>query len=165
MRRLTAVLRCPLPMLLASAMLALSCTGGSRHIPRPPSGSVGVAGEYALEFLQRTRTFYVRLIQRRFNTLETFNDPALRDHFQTPDDFFDYYADLAQNMDEAHFERSRPEAVAIEEFLFENRFRARVQVRFLGRDDRPLRTGKTALIRLDRWERVDGRWWIRPGKF
>jgi hypothetical protein len=125
---------------------------------------VGVSGEYALDFMARTQTFYARLIQRRFNTLETFNDRVLRDHFETPDAFFDYYADLAQTLDDAHFERSRPRRVEIEEFLFVNRFRARVQVRFVGEDDRPLNPGSAALVRLDRWERIDGRWWIRPGR-
>jgi hypothetical protein len=142
----------------------LACAAGSQHIPKPPGGSVGVAGEYAIHFLQRAESFYQHLIRRRFNTLETFNDSVLRDHFQTPDAFFDYYAELAQTLDEANFERSRPLEVEVEEFLFENRFRARVQVRFLGKDDRPLRPGNTALVRLDRWERVEGRWWIKPGK-
>ena len=123
-----------------------------------------MAGEYALGFLQRTETFYNRLIRRRFNTLETFNDVVLRDHFQTTDAFFDYYAELAQTLYEANFERTRPLEVQVEEFLFENRFQARVQVRFLGEDRRPLRPGTAVLIRLDRWERVDGRWWIQPGK-
>lgn len=143
---------------------SLACAGGSRHIPKPPGGSVGVAGDYAIGFMQRAETFYERLIRRRFNTLETFNDSVLRDSFQSEDAFFDYYAELAETLSEAHFERSRPLSVEVEEFLFENRFRARVQVRFLGDDNRPLRPGRTALIRLDRWERVDGRWWIRPGK-
>ena len=152
-----------LALVLCSVSLA-GCTGSSRHIPRPPGGSVGVAGEYAVDFLTRTQTFYERLIRRRFNTLETFNDSVLRDHFETQDAFFDYYAELAQTLYEANFERSRPLDVVVEEFVFENRFRARVQVRFLGEDDRPLRPGKTVLVRQDRWERVDGRWWIQPGK-
>ena len=145
-------------------LTCLACAATSRHLPEPPAGSVGVAGEYALEFLQRTETFYNRLIRRRFNTLETFNDVVLRDHFQTTDAFFDYYAELAQTLYEANFERTRPLEVQVEEFLFENRFQARVQVRFLGEDRRPLRPGTAVLIRLDRWERVDGRWWIQPGK-
>lgn len=144
-------------------LLLVGCAQ-SGHIPKPPAGSVAVAGDYALDFFQRTEQFYESLIQRRFNTLETFNDANLRDHFRTPDTFFDYYADLAQTLHEAHFERSRPIAVEIQEFLFENRFRVRVQVRFVGRDRRALRLGKTALIRLDRWERMDGRWWIQAGK-
>ena len=149
---------------LIALLPCLACVATSPHVPEPPGGSVGVAGEYALEFLERTETFYNRLIRRRFNTLETFNDVVLRDHFQTSDAFFDYYAELAQTLYEANFERTRPLEVQIEEILFENRFHARVQVRFLGEDRRPLRPGTAALIRRDRWERVDGRWWIQAGK-
>jgi hypothetical protein len=149
---------------LVIGLAGLACSSRSRHIPKPPAGSVGVSGEYALDFLTRAETFYGRLIRRRFNTLETFNDKVLRDHFRTPDSFFDYYADLAQTLSEANFERSRPESLLVEEFLFENRFRALVQVRFIGDDDRPLRPGRAALVRLDRWERMEGRWWIQPGK-
>jgi len=123
-----------------------------------------VAGDWAIQFMGRAQTFYEHLIRRRFNALETFNDRVLRDHFQTPDAFFDYYAELAQNLHEAHFERTRPLDVEVEEFLFENRFLAKVQVKFLGEDKRPLRPGTTELIRLDRWERVEGQWWIRPSK-
>jgi hypothetical protein len=155
-------------LLLAAALLGSifcsACASSSGHIPKPPSGSVGVAGGYAIEFHQRTETFYTTLIRRRFNTLETFNDRVLRDHFQTPDAFFDYYADLAQSLNEARFERSRPTDVHVEELLFENRFIAQVQVRFVGKNSRPLNPGRSVLIRLDRWERIDGRWWIRPGK-
>jgi hypothetical protein len=154
--------------LLFAALLGLSfgsaCASSSGHIPKPPSGSVGVAGGYAIDFLRRTQTFYETLIRRRFNTLETFNDRVLRDHFQTPDAFFDYYADLANSLQEARIDRSRPTDVEIEEFLFENRFIAQVQVRFVGESSRPLYPGKAVLIRLDRWERVNGRWWIEPGK-
>ncbi|MBW2714909.1 MAG: hypothetical protein JRD03_02470 [Deltaproteobacteria bacterium] len=151
-------------MLLLGLSFGSACASSSGHIPKPPSGSVGVAGGYAIDFLQRTETFYQTLIRRRFNTLETFNDRVLRDHFQTPDDFFDYYADLAQSLQMARFDRSRPTNVEIEEFLFENRFIAQVQVRFVGDSSRPLNPGSSVLIRLDRWERVNGRWWIAPGK-
>jgi len=149
---------------LLGAVSLSACASSSEHIPKPDSGSVGVSGGYAIDFLQRTETFYTTLIRRRFNTLETFNDRVLRDHFQTPDAFFDYYADLAQSLAEARFERSRPIDVQVEEFLFENRFIAQVQVRFVGKSSRPLDPGTAVLIRLDRWERMDGRWWIRPGK-
>ena len=150
--------------ILIALLPCVACAARSPHLPEPPSGSVGVAGEYAIEFLDRVETFYSRLIQRRFNTLETFNDAVLRDHFQSPDVFFDFYADLAQTLYEANFERAKPTEVQVEEFVFESRFRARVQVRFLGEDSRPLRPGTTALIRQDLWERVDERWWIQPTK-
>jgi hypothetical protein len=155
--------RCRLAIWVA-LLPCLGCAFGSPHLPEPPSGSVGVAGEYAIEFLDRIETFYNRLIQRRFNTLETFNDVVLRDHFQSQDAFFDYYAELAQTLHDANFERTRSFEVEVEEFVFESRFLARVQVRFRGKDRRPLRPGTTVLIRQDLWERVDERWWIQPAK-
>jgi hypothetical protein len=136
--------------------------GGS--IPVPEAGATAVAGETALSFQERAEAFYARLIQRRFNALETFNDPVLRKHFPTQDLFFDYYADLATALDEANFEKSRPTRVAVEEFVFESDTRVRVQVRFVGEDDRPLRPNEVTLVRLDRWQRSNESWWVEPGK-
>jgi hypothetical protein len=118
----------------------------------------------ALAFQERAESFYRRLIQRRFNALETFNDPFLREHFRTLDRFFDYYASLATALDEANFEKSRPTTVAVLEFVFESESAVRVLVHFRGDDDRPLRPNQVDLVRLDRWERDDARWWVTPGK-
>jgi len=122
--------------------------------PVPPAES--------LSFDLRANAFYTGLMQRRFNTLETYNDPRIRDQFRTENQFFDYYADLAQSLDDADFERARPIRVEIQDFLFESQERVHVQVRFVGDDDRPLRPNRTTLRRVDRWERVDGRWWLAP---
>ncbi len=135
-----------------------------------------VSSDAALSLQRRADGFYLRLAQRRFNTLETYNDFILRDHFRTLDLFFDYYADLAQALDEAHFQRSRPLLVEVQEYLFEGEQTALVQVSFQGRDDRPIWSFArllvvpfffpkgTSLVRIDRWELADGTWWIRPGK-
>jgi hypothetical protein len=129
---------------------------------------VGGAGagppERAVAFQQRAAAFYRQLSQRRFNALETFNDPVLRAHFESEDLFFDYYADLAQAMSEAHFEKSRPSSAEVQEFLFESEDRVMVQVLLVGEDDRPLRAGRSALLRRDRWQWSNGTWWITPGK-
>lgn len=130
----------------------------------PPDGAVAVAPETALSFHGRANDFYQRLIQRRFNTLETFNDLVLREHFETLDSFFDYYADLAEKFHQANFDKSRPNTVVVEEFVFEDPGRVRVQIRFIGDDDRPLRPDRTQLIRRDLWERKNGSWWVRPAK-
>jgi hypothetical protein len=143
-------------------LLVLGCA--SSVIPEPPGGSVEVNPETSLNFFAQANEFYRTLERRRFNTLETFNDPAIRGQFRTETRFFDYYADLAQGLDYANFERARPERVEVEAYLFENPNLARVQVRFVGQDDRPLRPNRTALVRLDRWERFDGRWWMTPDK-
>ena len=149
---------------LAIALFFAACSTHDGPVPEPPGGSVAVSPDTSLSFYVQANTFYTRLIQRRFNTLETFNDPVLRDQFRTENRFFDYYADLAQNLHDAHFERSRPIEVAVEGFVFESSQRVRVQVRFVGEDNRPLRPNKVSLVRLDHWERADGRWWMTPGK-
>lgn len=146
------------------AISLLGCTGAGGRIPGPPDGGVAVTPEVALSFHERALGFYRRLVQRRFNTLETFNDRRLRQHFRTLDGFYDYYADVADRLHDAHFEKSRPVQVAIEEFVFDEPGAVRVQVRFVGNDDRPLRPTRTTLIRLDLWEFSDGNWWVAPGK-
>jgi len=148
---------------LAVALLFAACSM-DRPIPEPPGGSMVVSPEASLSFYTQANAFYERLTQRRFNTLETFNDPLLRDPFRTENRFFDYYADLAQSLSEANFERSRPIQVDVQGFIFETPGLVRAQIRFVGQDDRPLRPNKTSLVRLDRWERADGRWWMTPEK-
>jgi hypothetical protein len=146
------------------ALLLFGCTSGSGPIPVPPGAGVAPAPEAALAFYARADGFYARLVKRRMNALETFNDAFLREHFKSKNAFFDYYADLAYQLSLAHFEKSRPGAVEIEELVFESETLAWVQVRFVGADDRPLRPDSTSLIRRDRWELSDGSWWIVPGK-
>jgi len=115
-----------------------------------------------LVFRQHIHAFYQRLTRRRFNTLETFNDPVLRDTFRSIDLFFDYYADFAQALSDADFEKSRPGVATILNFAFDSAQRARVLVRFTGKDGRPMRYGTVYLDRVDRWERVGSRWWVTP---
>ena len=149
---------------LGVGLTVLACAVPLQLLPAPAGGGIAVEAETALAFQERADDFYQHLIQRRFNTLETFHDPKLREHFRTDDLFFDYYADLAQAFADAHFEKSRPFAVVLEEFLFETPEQARVQLRFRGNDGRPLRPGRVELIRRDRWELADGSWWLIPGK-
>jgi hypothetical protein len=144
------------------------CLFGCAALPPPlevPDGSgVSVSPARALSFQRRADGFYLRLEGRRFNTLETFNDFILRDHFETLDLFYDYYADLAQSLQGARFEKSRPDSIEVEDFAFDNPRSVRVKVRFGGSDGRPLHPGSTALVRIDHWEWIGGTWWIRPGK-
>lgn len=101
---------------------------------------------------------------RRFNTLDTFNDPALRGYFETQERFFDYYADLSQGLELEHFEKSRPDHVRVTEFVFDSPQRARVRVELEGEDGRPLRPDTTELSRVDRWERSGDAWFLAPEK-
>ncbi len=88
----------------------------------------------------------------------------MREHFRSPALFLDYYADLAQAFADANFDKRRPKQIEVLEFLFEDAGHARVQVRFVGDDDRPLRPGRVEMVRVDRWEWAEGTWWIQPGK-
>ena len=72
------------------------------------SASRVVDGPAVVEFHRRASTFYGRLAQRRFNVIATFRDQVLRDYFRTDHAFSDYYADFAQDLDDAHFERNVP---------------------------------------------------------
>ena len=154
---------CAALALLALLLLVGACRTRTYPIPAPPEGAIDVAPATALAFQQRTEAFYVRLIQRRFNALETFNDRFLRSHFRTEDAFFDYYAELANAFDVAHFERSRPSEARVVDFLFGTPDSALVQVLFIGQDDRPLRPNDVGLVRVDRWDRHEDDWWITPG--
>lgn len=147
----------------AVLMLAMGCGTSIGPIPAPPDGAVEVDPATALSFQARTEAFYQRLIRRRFNALETFNDRFLRKHFRTEDAFFDYYADLATALDEANFERSQPDVTTVIDFLFGTPTSALVQVRYRGNDDRPLRPNAVDLVRIDRWDWQDDNWWITPG--
>jgi hypothetical protein len=145
-------------------LLALLACASAGHLQALEGGGIPVPAEEAFGFQERAHGFYQRLLLRRFNTIETFSDPVLRQHFTTEDLFFDYYSDLAQDLAEAHFEKSRPHGVEILEFLFDDTDHVQVQVRFEGHDGRPLRPDDTALVRQDRWVRADRSWWLVPGR-
>ncbi|HXK21115.1 MAG TPA: hypothetical protein VMS55_00415 [Myxococcota bacterium] len=149
---------------IALLLLAGLGCGSVSPLAAPDTGSVVVDSDSAFALLRRVRGFYLRLAERRFNSLETYRDFITRSHFRTPELFLDYYADLAEALGNAHFEQERPDEVEIESFLFEDSLTAQVQVRFRGEDSRPLRPGHVDLLRVDRWEWADGTWWIRPGR-
>lgn len=136
---------------------------GAAAQPAPDSGVEVLTEAPEVEFHQRASQFYERLTGRRFNSLATFRDPALREFFETEESFSDYFADLAQDLAEAHFARNQPLATSVEEFAVDGPGRARVRVWMGGDNGLPLRFWSTRLVREDRWERRNGRWWIIPG--
>jgi len=74
------------------------------------------------------------------------------------------YPDAMYGLGTVHFEKNRPVSLEVEEFLVDGPGRARVQVRIVGEHGLPLRFWDTVLDREDRWERVEGQWWVIPGK-
>ncbi len=147
---------------LAWGLLWVAACASGGPAEAPPRVEVDPRVEARLQ--RRVDGFYLRLAHRRFNTVETYNDRIMREHFRDVNLFLDYYADLAQALADAHFEKRRPRGVEIVELAFESADVARVSVRFRGDDNRPLRPGRVELLREDRWIQEDGSWWIQPGK-
>ena len=135
--------------------IAMACAAPSA--PPPESPELDRLGSLA-------EIFYARVSNRRFNSISTFHDPALREFFHSPDAFADYYADLADALALASFEYNRPDSVVVEEFEPDGSGCFQVRVRFQGENNKPLRFWSTSLVRVDQWELVGGRWWIVPGK-
>ncbi len=160
-------------MRLAAALalcLALGCGlwpfggDGPGPAPDPAQGLTVVEDPALVEFYERASAFYGRLARRRFDSIQTYQDEALRDYFRSEEAFADYYAALADALVEAHFEKNRPLALEVVEIALEGPGRARVSTRFVGRDGRPLRRGEVSLERTDRWARREGAWFIVPGR-
>jgi hypothetical protein len=145
---------------------ALACAAGppAGERPDPAAGVEIVESSGVLRFYRRATAFYARMARRRFNTLATFQDTQLRGYFRDELSFTDYYAALANELAEHHFEKSRPLELEVQEWLVEGPGRARVKVRIEGANALPLRVRGVALEREDRWERIDGEWWVVAGK-
>lgn len=143
--------------------LGLACAG-SGPPPDVSQGAQVVADPAIVEFQLRAQTFYDRFTNRRVNTLATFQDGLLRGYFRSDQEFTDYYANLAQALVAAHFERNEPLTAEVEEFLVDGPGRARVRFHMVGKNGLPLRFWRTSMAQEDRWERHDGGWRIIPGK-
>jgi len=158
----------PLILVLGGCGLRAAVTGWFD----PPAGpapdlamGIHVVDHRAIvEFQERAQAFYDRLSLRRFNTHATYADAVLREHFRTEQAFFDYYADLAHSLDQARFEKNRTVVAEVKEFALEAPGRARVAILLRGDNARALRYWTAAVERVDLWERVDGTWWLAPGK-
>ena len=147
---------------LAVALIALALLGsGCRRVPapQPPPPSIE---EGRLPRL--ADVFYGRIANRRFNSIATFHDPALREFFASAEAFADYYADLAQALNLARFEANRPLRIVLLGYEPNDVDRILIHVHFTGANARPLRWWDAWLRRADQWELLDGRWIIVPGK-
>lgn len=130
--------------------------------PRPEITGERTASADEVERL--ARVFYTRTINRRFNSIATFHDPALRELFDSPEAFADYFAAFADALIVAHFEALRPTSARLQRIDVLDPNAALITVTFRGRNSLPLRWWSVELDRTDRWEKNRGRWWIIPGK-
>ena len=118
------------------------------------------------DFYARATEFYDRLEGRRFNSVASFRDAGLREYFESDQSFTDYYADLADDLATANFERSVPLDAEV-------RGVPRRRARSRPRQDRTIdgrgRPAAPVLVHLDSSGRIagsgaPGSWWIVPGK-
>ncbi len=139
----------------------VGCGGGKAK----PVGPPGLVDDAAItDFYARANTFYQQLSHRRINSSITFNDDGLREVFKDDRQFSDYYAQLAQSLVVANFERNRPISVEVKGFSIDGPGKARVRIKFVGDHGLPLRWWRVSHSREDQWERSGGEWWIIPGK-
>jgi len=135
----------------------------------PPEGSAPggvevITGGPEVEFHTRASQFYQRMEGRRFNSIASYRDPGLREYFENEQAFSEYFANMARDLVDAHFEHNEPIVADVQEFTVEGPGRAHVRVRIVGENGLPMRWWSTHLDRNDRWERRDGRWIIVPGR-
>ncbi|HEB88136.1 MAG TPA: hypothetical protein ENI85_01060 [Deltaproteobacteria bacterium] len=111
-----------------------------------------------------SQIFYERITHRRFNSRATFEDPAMRQFFPTVAAYSDYYAALADALDLAHIRYDRPTRIELLGIEPASAGSLRLSLRFVGRNDLPLRWWNAVLERTDEWRWQGGRWWVVPGK-
>ncbi len=152
--------------------LGLGCTGlpkrdwGTQAVFigfDPATLNRGGAADFSI-LVPLSEMFYQRMVDRRFNSKATFDDPGLREFFRSGDAFADYYASLAEAMERANFESHRPTVINLLGIAREGNNAASVRVYLKGDNGLPLRWWSTDIVRDDRWEFAHGRWWIIPGK-
>jgi hypothetical protein len=114
--------------------------------------------------LPLSEIFYARITSRRFNSRATFEDPSVRQFFPSLSAYSDYYAALADALETAHIEYSRPYRVDLLGLERLEDGSLRLDLRFVGENDLPLRWWRATLQRSDQWQWRDGRWWVVPGK-
>lgn len=159
---LAAALACSSPS--APVVRGAGSVDGSPQEPEDLGAAVGIGLAESESLAPLAEIFYSRLTNRRFSSIATYYDPALREFFSSPEAFADYFADLVDALTDAHFRAERPTRAVLEQIEEEGLNRVKVTVRFEGDNSLPLRWWKVKLVREDRWERSQGRWWILPGK-
>ena len=110
---LAAVLACAFPPAVDLEEADVAPGSFDADVIEGGSGGDGALRRLALDF-------YQRIANRRFNSIATYQDPALREFFRSPAAFADYYAELAHVLSDHHFEASRPTRIRLEEFSKES---------------------------------------------
>jgi len=138
--------------------------GGSIPEERIQKALASLPPRARAELLPLSQIFYERITSRRFNSRATFEDPSIRQFFPGVAAYSDYYAALVDALDRAHVRHTRPNRVALLDLGSIGEGSLRLELRFVGDNDLPLRFWSAVLERADEWQWRDGRWWVVPGK-
>jgi hypothetical protein len=124
----------------------------------------GFPAEAVAELIPLSEIFYERITSRRFNSRATFEDPSVRQFFPTVAAYSDYYAALVDTLDRANIRYNRPTRIDLLGIEVAPSGNLLLELRFVGRNDLPLRWWDAVLLRTDEWSWQNGRWYVVPGK-
>ena len=156
--------------------LVLSLSGGCAGTPAKESWSseltqaerdavlAALPADAAAQLVPLANVFYSRIASRRFNSRATFEDPSVRQFFQTVAGYSDYYAALVEALEGANIRYSRPSRIDLLGVDVSESGNVLLKLRYVGRNDLPLRWWNATLLRTDEWSWRDGRWYVVPGK-
>ncbi|MEZ4279532.1 MAG: hypothetical protein R3F21_07970 [Myxococcota bacterium] len=156
----------------ALVVLALAgcATGGAgswgEGVPRDEIdlALAGLPAEAQRAFLPLSEVFYARIASRRFNSRATFDDPSVRQFFPSVAAYSDYYASLVDVLDRGNIRNNEPKRIELLGLSSTANGVLEVSLRFVGRNDLPLRWWNASVLRTDEWQWRAGRWWVVPGK-
>lgn len=165
---------------LLLALLCAACFGGAAaptgegspeaEDPAPaeaeasPHHAPEIADQDVAAFSERIQAFYSGLEDVPLDALVTFENKKLRDCFETPAAFSDYFSALATEARDQSFRDGAAKSVRVVEFQFDSAEEAWVHVRFTSNHQRVLRFWSIGFDRFDSWRRTDGIWRIVPAK-
>lgn len=115
-------------------------------------------------FLPLSQVFYERIASRRFNSRATFDDPSVRQFFPSVAAYSDYYASLVDVLDRGNIRNNQPTRIELLGLSSTADGVLKLSLRFVGRNDLPLRWWNASVLRTDEWQWRNGRWWVVPGK-
>ena len=166
--RIRAILLCvaSLGFVLSTACVAPSKKGWAGSFSEEQRTAVfrELTAEASQSLISLSEIFYERIASRRFNSRAAFEDPSMRQFFPTVAAYSDYYAALVDALDRANIRFNRPTEIELLGIEADPDGSIRLSLRFIGRNDLPLRWWNAILLRTDVWRWQEGRWWVVPGK-
>lgn len=155
-----------LGMLASIACVGSGSTPWAESISQPVRNEIfrDLPEEATDSLISLSEIFYERISSRRFNSRATFLDPSMRQFFPTVAVYSDYYAALADALDLANIRFNRATEIELLGIEVAPNGSLRLSLRFVGRNDLPLRWWNAVLLRTDEWRWLDDRWWVVPGK-